>query len=181
MSKRSDWEKLSSEFVYDGYRKVERQVVKMPDGDQADFDIIVGADIAAVFAMTTDQRVIVCKNWRVGPATYLWDPPGGMIDAGETPKVAAARELLEETGYKVKLGNLSHIGSQYRGGFESMKKYIYLAKDCQLVTEPKLDKEEFTTTELFTILELRKIISKPFVTSDLDVFLLGLAHLNLAS
>ncbi|MFE7043430.1 NUDIX domain-containing protein [Streptomyces atratus] len=32
-----------------------------------------------------------------------WVPPGGKVESGETPRVAAVRELLEETGLKAEL------------------------------------------------------------------------------
>lgn len=44
--------------------------------------------------MTYQGKVLMIFNrWR-----QEWELPGGMIDAGETPRQAAFRELLEETG-----------------------------------------------------------------------------------
>lgn len=52
------------------------------------------ASSATVLLTTDDDRLLVVK------ATYkdVWTPPGGVIDEGETPRVAAVRELYEETG-----------------------------------------------------------------------------------
>ena len=36
----------------------------------------------------------------------LWEFPGGKVQPGETPAVAAARECLEETGLAVEVGEL---------------------------------------------------------------------------
>ena len=38
--------------------------------------------------------------------TNKWGFPGGAIELGETPKMAAVREAKEETGVDVKVGNL---------------------------------------------------------------------------
>ncbi len=35
----------------------------------------------------------------------LWEVPGGKLEFGETPEQAIEREILEETGYRVKVGN----------------------------------------------------------------------------
>jgi 8-oxo-dGTP diphosphatase len=39
-----------------------------------------------------------------------WELPGGIIDAGETPRACAARELLEETGQRIEPSALSYRG-----------------------------------------------------------------------
>jgi ADP-ribose pyrophosphatase len=56
-------------------------------------------DYAAVVAITEDQRVLLVRQYRPAVERYTLELPSGMVDAGETPAEAAARELLEETGH----------------------------------------------------------------------------------
>lgn len=45
-------------------------------------------------------------------STQTWDIPGGGVEAYETPRQAVLREVLEETGLTVRLGQLLHEDSQ---------------------------------------------------------------------
>lgn len=44
------------------------------------------------------------REYRVGPNTFAFGLPAGLIDSGETPLAAAFRELAEETGVVVGAG-----------------------------------------------------------------------------
>jgi len=54
---------------------------------------------ARVLCVDSADRVLLL-HWR-DPVDghYLWEPPGGGIEPGETPWQAATRELAEETGF----------------------------------------------------------------------------------
>jgi ADP-ribose pyrophosphatase len=55
-------------------------------------------DWVNVIALVEDQVVMV-EQHRHGIDCVTLEIPGGMIDPGESPVAAGARELLEETGY----------------------------------------------------------------------------------
>jgi len=51
-----------------------------------------------------DQKVLLVKRGKA-PAKGIWAIPGGSVNLGETIKQATEREVLEETGIRVKAGD----------------------------------------------------------------------------
>ena len=54
-----------------------------------------------------DQQVLLVKRGKP-PAKGMWAIPGGSVELGETLKQAAEREVLEETGIRIKAGEPVH-------------------------------------------------------------------------
>ena len=60
-------------------------------------------------AIVEGERVLLVRK-RGGPFHGLWGVPGGKIELGETREDAALREVAEETGLEVELGDPIWIG-----------------------------------------------------------------------
>ncbi len=51
-------------------------------------------------------RVLLTKRPDGAPRGGLWELPGGKVEKGESDKAALAREILEELGVRVRVGDL---------------------------------------------------------------------------
>jgi 8-oxo-dGTP diphosphatase len=67
---------------------------------------------AAIFR---SRKVLLIERAK-GPLKGLWSLPGGRIEAGETARTAALREVREETGVVAELGGLVDIHEVIRRG-----------------------------------------------------------------
>ncbi len=57
-------------------------------------------DWVNVVALTADDEVVMIEQYRHGLGEVTLEIPGGMLDPGEDPAQAGARELEEETGFR---------------------------------------------------------------------------------
>lgn len=75
-----------------------------PDGREGRFVLVDAPDWANVIAVVPDAAgrdcFLMVRQFRHGLGRSVWEFPGGMVDSGEDPAQAAARELEEETGWK---------------------------------------------------------------------------------
>lgn len=121
------------------------------------FSLIEAVDWINVIAMTPEQRIVLIRQFRVGAAQVCLEIPGGMIDPGETPIEAAARELAEETGYTAptweRLGELSP-----NPAIQTNRLYTFLATNAVQTGAPRLEGSEVIETETATLAECHAAI-----------------------
>lgn len=95
------WELLESEELQDArVFRLHRARARSPrSGEAHTFFRLEAPDWVNVIPVTPAGEVVLVRQYRHGSRTTTLEIPGGMIDPGESAEMAAARELLEETGY----------------------------------------------------------------------------------
>ncbi len=71
-------------------------------GAEGDFYRFACPDWVNVLALTPEKELVMIRQFRHGTRTVENEVPAGLIDPGEAPIEAAARELLEEAAYRPK-------------------------------------------------------------------------------
>jgi len=80
---------------------IRRDLVRMPDGDVAQRDVVVHPGAVGVVALDDAERVVMVYQYRHPVRGPLWELPAGILDLpGEAASLAAARELAEEAALR---------------------------------------------------------------------------------
>jgi ADP-ribose pyrophosphatase len=119
--------RLSRQVVYTGkvFDLIVDQV-EYPSGNTGVREIAHHPGGAVAVPILDDGQVVLVKQLRYPFGTHIYELPAGKLAPGEDPKVAAGRELEEETGYIA--GSLQHLTSIYSTpGFCDEELHIFLA------------------------------------------------------
>lgn len=136
---------LSSTTVYEGpVFGVRRDEVLEPSGVRATREVITHPGSVVVLPVLPDGRILLIEQYRHAARQYLWELVAGRIDAGETPKQAAAREMIEETGYRAKRFRI-FLDVFPTPGFLEERMFLLLAKGLTAgKAEPEEDEKIFS-------------------------------------
>src|SRR5271157_6121896 len=126
-------------------------------GKLHDYYVLHLADAVHVVALTPDDHVLLVRQFRAGSGEDSLEIPGGLVDPGEDPCEAGARELLEETGYAgdppVLLGTLWSNPSLLTSRISTI-----VVQNARLVAEPDPDQDEELTIERVPAGEIPRMI-----------------------
>lgn len=133
-----------------------------------------------VVPFTEKNEIVLLKQYR-HPTQKRWiEIPGGTIHGAsssegkkkssqkESPKEAAQRELLEETGFQAQ--KIKKLGCHYPNpALQTNKIHVFLALGCKKIAEPSLDPYEDLKVVLWNLPRLFTAIRKNQIKHSLMI------------
>ncbi|MES2431601.1 MAG: NUDIX hydrolase [Bacteroidota bacterium] len=165
-----NWKTLSSKYLSKHkYFTARVDKCEMPDGKIVEEYFVVELPAAAcALAITEDGNVVLAKQYRHPLKETIIELPGGFIDAGEEPKKAIERELMEETGYS--FTSIEYLGkvAANPGVLESYT-HLFLAQGGKRTTVQSLDHNEEIEINLVPLEEVRAMLNRNKIVQALHV------------
>jgi 8-oxo-dGTP pyrophosphatase MutT (NUDIX family) len=152
----SEWMTLAlADIEIPGGARFEHHVVRAP------------ADASGTVVHDGERGVLLLYRHRFTTDTWGWEIPAGRIDAGETPEDAAARETLEETGWRP--GPLTHLTTYHpNNGQSDLRFHLFAADGATRVGEPS-DPTESERVEWVPVDEVRRLVTSHQVPDGLSL------------
>ena len=171
------WKILESKEIYSShFITLKEEKLERPDGKiVTPYYAIERPDVVYVIALTKNIEIVLVYQYKNGIKDLVLELPAGFIDKGESPKEAAKRELLEETGYSGK--GFTKIGGFNSGaGLSRNTNYFYVVKDVEKTSEQNLDENEEIDVKVFPFNKILSNIKNwnsilPEVQSQLGILL----------
>jgi len=180
MSKaKKDWQILSETYLerFKIFSVKKSKRVNPRSGAEFEFLLMEGLNWADIIPITADGEIVLIKQFRHGTNSVTIEVPGGCVEAGEDPKLCAARELSEETGYVS--DQIEHLGTiDANPAMQSMKLHVYLAKNAAKRSQPNLDPGEDIETLVVPLKKAFDMIKSGEISHALIVAALGLYALK---
>ena len=182
MSDPFKWKILSSQHLLkDRWISLRRDSCELPNGKVIEpYYIYEYLSWSHVFGLTTDQQVLLVKQYRHGIQQTIFEfPSGNPLSDQESSEETARRELLEETGYGYE--SLTYLG-QY---VDSPAKFTnvthsFLAEGLRYQEPPNLDEFEQIEIVFVSLAELWRMVQdgRFFQASHVATFFMAMRHLN---
>ena len=103
---------------------------ELPNGNQAVREVVLHPGGVAILPLDEDGTVTLVQQYRYPFHRILLELPAGKLDGDEDHRLAAARELSEETGLEA--GELTYLGCILASpGFCDEKLHMYLARNLR--------------------------------------------------
>ena len=140
------------------------------------FYVIESADWVNCLPVTEDERLVCIRQYRHGTRSIALEIPGGLIEKGEEPEVAARREMREETGYGAE--KMVYLGSMRPNpAIQNNTCHYYMGVHATRLHQQYLDGTEDIEVVLLDLSELPHLVAAGKIWHGIS--LVGLLYLDL--
>ena len=146
-----------------------QDTVQLPDGSVIEDHHVLDypRPAAGIVPIGHDGRVLLIDHYRFISKTRGWEIPAGRVNDGEQPEQAAARELVEETGFMA--GSVQKLGRYYASiGSSNQVFHLFVGRGLLPMGTP-IDTNEVMDLRWFTPDEVRQLIFRNAILDGLSL------------
>lgn len=163
------WQTHGETIIYDSpWVRLTTVDVDVPGHGRIDHHVVrTTAQVAGCVITDPARGVLLLWRHRFITDTWGWEVPAGRIDDGESPQEAAAREALEETGWRP--GQLSPLVSFHpSNGLTDQTFHLWHAAGAEYVSAPS-DPSESERIAWVPAAEVRRLVTSGGVVDGLSL------------
>ncbi len=144
---------LESHIAWRGdFLTAEDLTVRLPNGRLGHRDILRHPGAVGIIALTDEGKIVLVHQYRCALEQVTVEIPAGKLEPGEDPAKAAARELMEETGYLAQ--RMAYLGPiAPAAGYSDELLHLYMAMGLTFVGASP-DEDEFLSVDLIDLDEM---------------------------
>ena len=156
-------------LVHDQWMRLRADACTLPNGTVIKpYYVLEENDWVHVFAQNEDGEVLVVRQYRYAAGAICAELPGGVIDEGETPLVAAKRELSEETGYSA--SEWQQVASVYANpARQTNRVHTFVARGLSKVAEQNLDDTEEIQVAFASVAKIKEMVKEGVFSQSLHI------------
>jgi ADP-ribose pyrophosphatase len=154
------WRTFGERTVYDNrWVRLSLVDVQAPNGERWEHHLVQLDRVAIAMLVNERDEVLMLHRYRFAVDQWGYELLGGLVEEGEDPAATAAREAVEESGWRP-IGEPEHLaGFEPLPGMVRAYTDIYLFRGAERVGEPT-DTEEAGTLEWMPLDRVRGLLQR---------------------
>lgn len=164
----SEWTVHGSRTIYSSrWVSLDLVDVEPPGHSRYEHHLIRWAPVAATVVLNGRHEVLMMWRHRFATDTWNWEIPSGIVEPGEELEAAAAREVEEETGWRVtSVEPLAY--NQPVGGMSNAEHHVFLARSAHFIAPP-VDTHEADRIEWIPLGRVQDMIDRREIVAGVAV------------